>query len=419
MTMDFDYMAANPDGICRPLSFLEDRMAKHIFDQNPSSSWYITESNDTWILTKDQSLSVSSSTAISEDQNQRDNKIIINGVVKVNDVIGTSYAVAIYGTGTDIVVGGSGSLTATNVVALSASHQSLTNHGLIDGEQTAVYMYSDHGVVNNFGTIESSTGINAFGDASKIINQADGEIKSSVNAVYSSDGHKVTLINHGLMEGTTTIMTGNADDRVVNDGRIVGDVSLGDGNDVFDTRGGKLDGTVDGGSGNDTYLVSKAALDINESFLQGGMDTVKSTVSYEINTAIENVTLLGRKNIDATGSDIGNTLTGNRGDNILRGLGGTDILIGGKGNDHLFGGELGDTFVFKTGHGHDIIADFDVNAGDRIDLTGIEAIKNYKDLLSHHLDVAGDDLLIGADGDQIRIRNFGEADIKESMFDFA
>lgn len=396
-------------------------MAKHVIDTPQESSWQIDKSSDTWILTKGTMISVSSMNAIFDDQQQHDNKIVINGSVKATDFMGTSYAIQIYGVNTDIIVGNSGILTATSAVALTGDGQSLTNHGMVDAEQTAVYIYNAHDSVDNYGTIDgAAAGINAFGDAAKIVNHQDGVITSAGNAVYAFGDRDITVVNDGRIEGGISAITlGEGKDHVTNHGKLVGDVNLGDRNDVFDTRGGKVNGTVDGGKGDDTYLVGNAAPDINESFIQGGIDTVKSTVSFAINTAIENITLLGGKDIDATGSDAGNVLRGNSGDNSLRGLGGADLLIDGKGNDRLFGGELGDTFMFKAGHGHDVIADFDAVEGDHIDLSGIAAIKNFKDLVNHHLDVSGDDLSIAAGDDLIRIKNADEADLEAGTFDFA
>ena len=52
-------------------------MAKHVIDQPQNTSWYIDESNDTWILTKGTTLSASMSNGISDSQSQHDNTIII------------------------------------------------------------------------------------------------------------------------------------------------------------------------------------------------------------------------------------------------------------------------------------------------------------------------------------------------------
>ncbi|MEJ5905506.1 immunoglobulin-like domain-containing protein, partial [Pseudomonas kermanshahensis] len=63
------------------------------------------------------------------------------------------------------------------------------------------------------------------------------------------------------------------------------------------------------------------------------------------------------------------TLDGGKGNDILLGGTGKDILIGGQGDDILIGGSGADTFVWKSGDvGNDVIKDFKVAEGDRIDL---------------------------------------------------
>ena len=65
------------------------------------------------------------------------------------------------------------------------------------------------------------------------------------------------------------------------------------------------------------------------------------------------------------------------------GGGGADILIGGAGRDVVAGGEGGDTFLFAalkdlsglTATAADEIYDFSSAQGDRIDLSGIDAVK--------------------------------------------
>jgi Ca2+-binding RTX toxin-like protein len=408
---------------CRPFSFQGDRpLAKHILNQDQTTPWYIDESGDEWILARGTSLSANASIVVSEGPDQHDNTIVINGSVSVNTGSGFSHAIYLNGNSTDLIIGAQGTVTSgQHGVGLAGTHQSVTNRGTIDvGENIGVHMYSDHATINNFGTIKAYTGIDSLGQSSTIVNQAGGEIKATGYAIYGSGDFNDTIVNEGRLEGGLfAIRIDEGDDRVTNHGKIIGNVDLGAGDDVFDTRGGKVSGTVAGGSGKDTYLVSNAAVDIKENYLLGGMDTVKSTVSYTIDTFIENVSLLGGKNIDAVGNELANVLRGNNGDNILRGLKGADALAGGDGNDRLVGGKDSDSFVFRTGGGHDTIADFDADAGDWIDLGGMDAIKSYKDLVNHHLQASGDDLLITAGDDQIRIRNFGEADIKADMFDFA
>jgi surface adhesion protein len=102
--------------------------------------------------------------------------------------------------------------------------------------------------------------------------------------------------------------------------------------------------TLMGGAGNDLI------------FGQGGNDYVDGGKGNDI--------LLG-----GTGND---TLLGGEGNDTLFGGAGTDILNGGKGDDLLIGGAGGDTFVWKSGDtGKDVIKDFKVSEGDRLDLSDL------------------------------------------------
>ncbi|WP_440776768.1 immunoglobulin-like domain-containing protein [Pseudomonas sp. SMN11] len=102
--------------------------------------------------------------------------------------------------------------------------------------------------------------------------------------------------------------------------------------------------TLMGGGGNDII------------FGQGGNDYIDGGKGNDI--------LLG-----GTGND---TLLGGEGNDLLFGGAGNDTLIGGKGNDILTGGTGADTFVWKAGDiGQDVIKDFKLSEGDRIDLTDL------------------------------------------------
>lgn len=81
------------------------------------------------------------------------------------------------------------------------------------------------------------------------------------------------------------------------------------------------------------------------------------------------------------GNDI---LYGGEGNDTLYGGTGNDILIGGKGNDTLYGGSGSDTFTWLKGDdGHDVIKDFRVDEGDRIDLSDLLGDVAETDLASY------------------------------------
>jgi hypothetical protein len=77
--------------------------------------------------------------------------------------------------------------------------------------------------------------------------------------------------------------------------------------------------------------------------------------------------LAGDDKLDGGAGD--DTLLGGSGNDTLLGGDGDDTLMGGTGNDVLTGGKGADTFVWKAGDvGKDVIKDFSVAEGDRIDL---------------------------------------------------
>lgn len=91
--------------------------------------------------------------------------------------------------------------------------------------------------------------------------------------------------------------------------------------------------TLIGGNGNDTYIVDNIGDVVTETSSSGGTDLVQASVSYTLGTNVENLTLTGTDNINATGNTLANKLTGNAGNNILNGGTGADTMAGGLGDD--------------------------------------------------------------------------------------
>ena len=133
----------------------------------------------------------------------------------------------------------------------------------------------------------------------------------------------------------------------------------GNGNDTLD--GGLGADTLDGGDGNDTYFVDNVGDIVKEVYddaLGGTADTVFASVTYSLapgtfynqGHGIENLTLTGFGNINATGNGKNNILTGNTGSNVLNGGLGADTLNGGAGSDTLEGGLGQDTLTGGAGN---------------------------------------------------------------------
>lgn len=95
--------------------------------------------------------------------------------------------------------------------------------------------------------------------------------------------------------------------------------------------------------------------------------------------------LKGGKGKDTLHSGTGNDeLYGGKGKDTLIADSGDNILTGGKGDDMLVGGDGADTFVFKAGHGDDVVENYEV---------GVDIVQ-FADLNSLVYTEVGDDVLI-------------------------
>jgi Ca2+-binding RTX toxin-like protein len=192
-------------------------------------------------------------------------------------------------------------------------------------------------------------------------------VRSSVDFDLNANGTTVVGdLEHLVLLGKAATGIGNAlNNQITGNARKNGLSGL-DGNDTLDGGAGK--DTITGGGGNDLYIVD-SKLDV---IVEGGADAAdqinSAKISIDISAAglgtIENIGLIGKLALNATGNDSSNMITGNAGANKLSGLGGTDILDGGSGNDLLNGGTNGD--FLTGGDGNDTLdggAGFDFLSG--------------------------------------------------------
>jgi Ca2+-binding RTX toxin-like protein len=159
--------------------------------------------------------------------------------------------------------------------------------------------------------------------------------------------------------GTISSIGGAGNDTIYG-GRGADILRGGDGNDTL--RGGAGKDLLIGGNGNDTYFAD--AEDIIQEEIDGGTDTVLSSISYTLGANLENLTLRDAAAINGTGNALNNRIIGNIADNVLSGGDGDDILEGGAGNDILDGGAGKDRLI--GGDGDDI---YYTDGSDRIDET--------------------------------------------------
>jgi Ca2+-binding RTX toxin-like protein len=419
-------------------------MPKTIIDSDFISEYDILSSGKTWIFTQGVVGESNTDQVIHESQSVSDSHIVLHAHLENDGDMG----IFAEGDRTEITIRKTGWIDAYVGVKMTGYQQSIVNHGVISGENIGItasgqgahvvnygtisgmipiYVGSDSGVTENHGVLQGAYGIIASGDGAKIILGEDSYISAELAGVefHGETGEEMTLVNRGYLAASehNAITALSSDNTVINRGEMRGAVAFGNGNDIFDNRGGKLIGTVYGSGGDDTYIIdTPGKLHLSESY-DNGIDTIKSSVSVDLGKGafaaeyLENVTLIGKADIDVKGNDQYNTLRGNSGDNTLNGADGTDFLHGGKGNDRLIGGAGIDFFEFRTGDGHDVITDFTLGF-ELIDITGWDAIKNFTDLVENHLSKDGTDLVIEAGTDSLRIENYLKKDLEASDFHF-
>jgi Ca2+-binding RTX toxin-like protein len=183
--------------------------------------------------------------------------------------------------------------------------------------------------------------IDARGDL--VTELADGGIdtvRSSISATLGAYVENVVLTGAAAINGT-----GNG---LAN--RITGNGAAN-----------RLDGgagidTMVGGAGNDIYILSDYAVlnpdwtvsyfrDVVIEAFDGGIDTVRTTISHKLGANVENVVLTGTDGYALTGNGLANRITGNSGNNAIDGRAGADTMAGGEGSDSYVVDNAGDMII--------------------------------------------------------------------------
>lgn len=279
------------------------------------------------------------------------------------------YGVRSTGTQSILHIGETGAAYGASIGAwFAAAGAKVTNEGTIGGLSALALDLG--GFVLNSGSIQgTTTGIVSF------------------NPGFTIDVLPLRVQNTGLISGDFAILADLLNDSVVNAGTIVGQVVMSDGDDLVDTSAGRILGTVSLGNGNDTAIGGagnddirdgrgadeidtgagddRVTLEIDQASdtVDGGTgeDLLRFDAEESVNLRVNLVTGLVQGAGDAdfisgfervrigTGGD--NTVTGDNAANRIWGGNGNDTLLGGGGDDRLFGGFGANRL--EGGDGHD------------------------------------------------------------------
>ncbi|EFL87626.1 cadherin-like domain-containing protein [Ahrensia sp. R2A130] len=305
-------------------------------------------------------------------------------------------------------------LTAGSTATNSFTYQ-------LNGDDTATVTVTINGVAGdgdvftgtpNSDTLIANTGINtliglASNDTYSVDQTGDIVVEAAAegsDVVYSTATYTLPVNVEALIlqNGEDLDATGNAGDN-----QLFGNA----GDNVINGGGGK--DQMSGSGGNDTYIVDSSDDSVLENAGEG-YDTVQSSVDWGLAGNIEALELTGSGNLNASGNDLANTITGNSGNNNLDGGAGTDLMIGGAGNDTYRVDNSGDIVTEMAGGGTDaVFSSVDYILASEVEslfLTGT-AVSGTGNALSNAISGndavnvlnggEGSDYMLGAGGDDI------------------
>jgi Ca2+-binding RTX toxin-like protein len=273
------------------------------------------------------------------------------------------------------------------------------------GDTGADTIYGDIGNDTLWG--DSATDILFGGEGRDLLNGGTG-----ADTLYGDEGNDEIYGNTGV-----DLVYGGGGNDFISPGNGVDIVYGGDGNDTIIGRTGW--DTLFGGSGDDSMMGSEGMDylygDEGNDYLSGGFgfdflyggdgnDRLYGNLGNDLqNGGNGDDSLYG-----ATGDD---TLIGGAGDDLMFGQQGVDRLEGGTGNDTLMGGTQTDIFVFRFGHGRDVIGDFERADRLYLDSEMLDGVRTGRAIVTEFAKlVRGDVIFDFGNGNTITLDDYGTLD---------
>ena len=229
--------------------------------------------------------------------------------------------------------------SVTYAIQANIENLTLTGTGDINGTGNTLKNIITGNAGNNI--LDAGAGIDTLiggaGDDTYIVDSITDVIKEAVNAGSDTVVSSVTFSLAAIANVENLSLTGTAS--IKGTGNSLNNMIIGNSGNNQLNGGAGID-TLIGGFGDDTYVVDSTTDTITELAGQG-TDQIQSSVSFSLAAIanVENLSLSGALNINASGNSLNNLLIGNGGDNVLD---------GGLGNDSLIGGSGDDVFQFST-----------------------------------------------------------------------
>jgi Ca2+-binding RTX toxin-like protein len=322
------------------------------------------------------------------------------------DLVNTSVTFSAAGTNQS----GVENITLTGTANINATGNALNN--VLTGNAGNNALNGGTGADNMTGGVGNDTyTVDNAGDVVLEYSSDTGTDLVNSSVTFSAAGANQSGIENITLTGTANISaTGNGLDNILIGNSGANILIGGDGNDTL--NGGSGADSMTGGVGNDTYTVDNAGDLVIELSTDTGTDLVNASVTFSAagtnQSGIENITLTGTANINATGNALNNVLTGNTGNNALNGGAGADTMTGGAGNDTYTVDNLSDVVVeLSSNAGTDLVnasvtfsaADSNQSGIENITLTGTANINATGNGLNNILiGNSGANILIGGDG---------------------